>query len=399
VATIISMAATTATAAAAEPSSESATCSWTARSEPATVNIAYPDLSATYWGHFFQPVPGERLVITGQYPQARYFSFHVYDASLVTIDSAYDAQIAPDPGSANPYVGKPRRGSGDSYTEYVDFSDPPSDPAPNTIYIYDTPQGAPTPIATLMYRVYVPDDSAEPAGSVPLPKLTLETESGTPITSYGACGTQLVELGGQLNEELADTNYPEGAPTPEIPGATDPLTWSRAYSNKYYGLYGNSQNAYLTATISRQYGQLVVIHGKAPTFPDTSDGQPVYAKRQVRYWSICENSDTTRVIGCAADYRAAISHGYYTYVISDPDRRPANATAANGVTWLPWGGTFPNGVVIYRNMLPAATFTQAVQSIAEGESPQTVMGPYFPQSAYCSTAAFEARGWEGCSAG
>lgn len=39
--------------------------------------LAYPDLDATYWAHFFAPTPGERLVIKGEYPQARYFSFHV----------------------------------------------------------------------------------------------------------------------------------------------------------------------------------------------------------------------------------------------------------------------------------------------------------------------------------
>ncbi len=385
-------------AASAQPG-EQVSCSWSARSEPATVNVAYPDLSATYWAHYFSPVEGERLVITGEYPAARYFSFHVYDATLVTIDSAYDSEISPDAGSANPFRSKRPQGAGDAYTEYVDFTSKPTHPAPNTIYIKGTPQGAPSPLATLMYRVYVSSDTGEAAGGVPLPKLTLENAAGEALASYGACGSDYVELGGQLNEQLANTNYPAGAPTPDVPGATDPLSWNRAYSNSYYGLYGNSQNAYLTATISRQYGPLVVIHGKAPTFPNTSKGQPAYAERQVRYWSICENSDTTRVIACAPDYLATNSHGDYTYVISDPDARPANATAAHGVTWLPWGGTFTNGVVILRNMLPSPTFTQSVQAIAAGESPSAVMGPYYPQSAYCSSATFEAGGWDACARG
>ena len=50
---------------------------------------------------------------------------------------------------------------------------------------------------------------------------------------------------------------------------------------------------------------------------------------------------------------AAVRHGYYTYVIPDSDVRPSNAKTVwcVGVTWLPWGGVFPNGVLIYRNML------------------------------------------------
>jgi hypothetical protein len=126
----------------------------------------------------------------------------------------------------------------------------------------------------------------------------------------------------------------------------------------------------------------------------------VYIKRQVRYWSFCENNkETTRVISCAADYHAAIKGGYYTYVISDPDARPANATASNGVTWLPWGGIFPSGYVVYRNLLPAATFAQAIQNVGEASSPESVMGPYFPSAAYCSKATFEAGGWQACAPG
>jgi hypothetical protein len=378
---------------------DAAGCAWTLRSNPDTVNIAYPDLDATYWAHFFVPVTGERLLISGEYPSARYFSFHVYDSTAVPIDSAYDQEIAPDGGSSNPFVAKPRPHAGDSYTEYVDFEQKPTHPAPNTIYIADTPQGLPTPSATLMYRVYVPQNPSELQGEVPLPQVTLQTSAGTTLASYGGCGVGTVETGGELNEEIADSNWPAGAPTPEIPGATDPPTWARtSLGDEYAGLFGNQQNAYLSATISRQFGEVVVIHGKAPTFPNTRAGQPAYAKRQVRYWSFCENSNTTRVIACAADYDAALKHGYYTYVVSDPDERPANATAANGVTWLPWGGIFPNGVLIYRNMLPASSFAQAVQSVSEASSPQASMGAYFPSTVYCTRATFEAGGWQACSA-
>jgi hypothetical protein len=374
-------------------------CSWGITSNPDTINLAYPDLDATYWAHEFIPTPGERLLIKGQYPAARYFSFHVYDSTAVPLDSVYDAHISPDPGSSNPYVAKPLPGSANSYTEYVDFSAAPSHPAPNTLYVGDTPQGTPTPLATLMYRVYVPQNPSAPAGGVPMPQLTLQTESGTTLETYGACASSSIETGGKLNEEIANSNYPSGAPTPPVEGATNPPTWSRAFTSKLIGVFANQQNAYLAATISRQFGGVVVIHAKAPTFPNTRAGQPVYAKRQLRYWSICENARTTRVISCAADYHAAIKNGYYTYVISDPDARPANATAQNGVTWLPWGGIFPSGVVIYRNLLPAPTFAQAIQNVSETSSPQSVMGPYFPSTVYCSKATFEAGGWPACALG
>jgi len=372
-------------------------CSWGLQSNPDVVNVEYPDLNAKYWGRELVPPLGGRLVIKGEYPAARYFSFHVYDEKLVPLDSIYDSEVAPDSGSSNPFVHKPARRSGDHYTVYVEFEPKPSDPAPNTLYVGDTPQGTPTPEGTLMYRVYVPDNPADPAGGVPLPQVTWETEEGTPIQEYGACASNSIEIGGQLNEEIANSNWPEGAPAPEDPEAANPPTWARAFGSELVGVWANQQNAYLKATISRQYGDLVVIHGKAPTFPNTRAGQPPYSKRQVRYWSFCENSETTRVLACQADYQAPITHGYYTYVVSDPDERPANAIAADGVTWLPWGGTMASGQVIYRNMLPAASFAQAVQNVPEGASAQTLMGAYYPQAVYCTTATFEAGGWKACA--
>jgi hypothetical protein len=62
-------------------------------------------------------------------------------------------------------------------------------------------------------------------------------------------------------------------------------------------------------------------------------------------------------------------------VISDPEHRPANATAANAVTWLPWGAQSATQIV-YRNMLPAASFPYAAESITSPtQSVAETMGP------------------------
>jgi hypothetical protein len=380
--------------AATEPPTQ---CSWGLQSNPAVVNVEYPDLNAHYWGRPLAPQLGGRLVIRGKYPAARYFSFHVYDEKLVPLDSVYDARVNPDPGSANPFVHRSKRSAGDHYTIYVEFKAKPSDPAPNTLYVGNTPQQTPTPEGTLMYRVYVPDNPSDPAGGVPVPQVTWETEEGATIQQYGACASNSIEIGGKLNEEIANSNWPEGAPAPADPEATNPPTWARAFGSELVGVWANQQVAYLKATISRQYGDVVVIHGKAPTFPNNRAGQRPYRKRQVRYWSFCENAETTRVLACQADYRAPLAGGDYTYVVSDPARRPANATAANGVTWLPWGGTMASGQMIYRNMLPASSFPEAVQNVPEGASPRALMGAYFPQIVYCARGTFEAGGWKACA--
>jgi hypothetical protein len=102
------------------------------------------------------------------------------------------------------------------------------------------------------------------------------------------------------------------------------------------------------------------------------------------------------VIGCAAAYRAAIRHGLVAFVVSDPSHRPRNATAAHGVTWLPWGPA--NAIqIVYRNMLPARSYSHAIQRIANPrQSVRATMGAYYPTAAYCSAATFQRGGWKAC---
>jgi hypothetical protein len=85
------------------------------------------------------------------------------------------------------------------------------------------------------------------------------------------------------------------------------------------------------------------------------------------------------------------SQGDYTIVVSTAANRPANATAACGVAWLP-AGPLPQTVLILRNMLPAPGFSAAVQHAAPGTERAT-MGPYYPVGRYyASVADFERRG-------
>lgn len=393
-------------AAAAQPSTavtglastaSSSTCSWGSKSDPDVVNAAYPDTSATYWSYQYHAVPGTELVIHGTYPLARYFSFHAYQPNAVPIDSIYDARIAPDKGSANPFTQRVRKGQPTRYTVTVQFTPRPATPAPNTIYAGQSLIAAtPNPGGLLMMRVYVPVDPRSPQGGVPFPSVTWQTTGGTVLSADAACSRNSPSTNGTIAQELNSQSFPAAAPA--AAAHAEPV-WGRAGSSPYVGAFGNQQNAYMTATISRDKGNLVVIHAKAPTFPNTSAGQPAYGRWQMRYWSICENSVDTRVISCAPDYQASLVNGYYTYVISDPSQRPTNATARNGITWLPWGSTDPAGVVILRNMLPSSSFAQAAQNVGTtGPTPQQVMGPYYPSAVYCTTALFEKGGWQACFA-
>jgi hypothetical protein len=366
-------------------------CSWAGETDQRDVNIGAPDLDAYYWMAPLPSTPGARLQIAGSYPRARYFSFHAYDSQGNALGSLYDQQIEPDRGAANPFRAAPSRGAGDGYTVQVIDAPRPAHPAANTLYA----QASGSSAGLLVYRVYVPHNPAVPQGDVAFPQISVQTSDGTTIATEGACAITPPPAGAAFWQGVADTNFPRDAPSPAVSGADPTPTWARSFGN----MLGNQQNAYLVALIARRYGELVVIHTRAPTFPDTRSGQAVYGDYQLRYWSICTYDESGQAaIGCAADYGAAVRDGQITYVVSDPGARPANATAANGVTWLPWGGTDNGAQVVYRNMLPSTSFPYAAQRIKPGDSALAVMGPYYPSAVYCSRQTFERGGWQACFA-
>src|SRR5438270_5294425 len=159
------------------------------------------------------------------------------------------------------------------------------------------------------------------------------------------------------------------------------------------GFLDNPDNAYVYAPMSRGYGSVVVVHGKLPTFANTYPAAPTMPTgTQLRYWSMCSYElATERYYGCVTDDQVAPdANGDFTIVLSDPSNRPANATTACGVNWLPFGPA-PESVAIMRNMLPDPTFTNAIQFAGYGTEARD-MGAYYPAGQYTTKSAFEARG-------
>jgi hypothetical protein len=160
------------------------------------------------------------------------------------------------------------------------------------------------------------------------------------------------------------------------------------------GFLSNIHNSYLTTAANRARGKVLVTRMRAPTFPDTRGGAPVMPGGQLRYFSMCQNEFfSQRFIACRTDDQSALGpDGFLTYVVSTPAERPANATAACGVTWLPWGPS-QESVLIYRHMLPDPSFAQAIQRVPARGQEKATMGDYTPESRYyADKAAFEKLG-------
>lgn len=321
----------------------------------------YPDRFATYWGHAYKLNIGDKLIVKGIFPHARYMSLTTYGMSgntEPTSDTIYDTLISLDPGTT------------DRYTITID---PSAKPGAGNNLLAAFPDGFTGNFGLLYYRFYLPDD----LGYNPiqhwadiLPELTYVYANGT--------NRQLTKTEPRLVSEKA------AATVLRVPDG--PLGF---YRFSFAGGGENVQNAYLATTASWQKGRILVITGKAPTFPDTRRGESIRKPSQLRYWSLTayKNQVPYPAVDGASDFETVLdARGYYTYVMSDPADKPKNATSQNGVTWLPWGDA-----LLVRHMIPAKGFAHAAQNIGPGVDAATVMGEYYPKAYYSTTAEFESK--------
>ncbi len=360
------------------------------RLDASTTNVLAVDTNAVYWGGTYAGLPGTRIRIEGRFPHARYMSWNLYDSAARPVDALSDAQLSPVPDGG--------------YTAFIEFGARPAQPAPNTIYSGDARGG------TFLYRVYVPDPGQDAKGGVPLPKVSLEPAGGSGgAPGIDACRELQAPYAWQLNS-LIESGPAMPDPTDDgngFPGRNPP-SW-RLFTNlcasavdvmldnedgeQFHpnatercgdgpGFLSNRDIAYIFAPTSRGFGEVLTLRGRAPR------------PGQLRYWSFCQYEPASqRVIACRRDDGVKVGpRGYYRIVVSTAESRPSNARRACGVTWLPWGPQ-PQGLLIYRHMLPAPSFRRAIQSVGEPGKEKQVLGPLYPRGRYLEdAAAFEKRG-------
>jgi hypothetical protein len=368
----------------------SGSCAWPVMANPTTLNVAYPDSDATYYGLILPGVTGETLTIDGQFPHARYMSFTAYDEETTPVDNLNDQEIVPTPGSTNPFLfGANRTASHRNYAVTVVFGPEPAHPAPNHLYTTDASGSLRSPAFIVIYRIYLPDAGLDALGGVSLPNVTVHLHGVS--TTLPNCPSVSAPAASALNQSIADLVLPR---LPLSTGATSPPVWHKA-SAGLVSFFSNPDNNYLTLLLGESLGNVVIIRGRMPTFPLTDQGQATMGGGQVRYWSMCSNEQlTTRYWGCIADYQMAIPPSrQYIVVVSTAAARPSNALQKCGINWLPWGPA-PDSLLLMRNMLPSPSFTQSVQDARVGHEALD-MGPYYPSVSYTTAAGVERLGCPG----
>ncbi|WP_018158199.1 hypothetical protein [Demetria terragena] len=386
-------------------------------------NIWYSEPNCRYWLSQVQIPQGATLRLTARFPHARYASYQTYTPQQRSIDMLTDHEWTPAPGADNPYrAGADRAADERNYTIDV-VAEPvptePSDRRPDTLY---AGSAADLDYQTICYRVYLPDDGRDVTGGVGIPEPELHLADGRVLVGDEA--REVLALGPghkyrlrtpfpSLTDYLAVRDQ-EAAPL-GFP-ATNPLHWqlfigypqpASDYTGESVpepkdagGFNDNRDTRYVYAHVSRMHGEVLVLRGKMPTTASAPNGETrMPGDVQTRYWSITQNESfyTQRGTGVLCDQDVPVDeNGWFTIVTSTTTDRPRNATAENGVAFLPWpqngdgAGDFDYGLLVLRNLVPNPDFAEAVGQIPWVGDEKATMGDYLPTATYMSRQEFEA---------
>ena len=415
-------------------------CAWPLLLSPeGPANVQGPDDAARYWIMPFDTTLYQKMRLYGTYPNLRYFAIAAYetvgDVSNYTFEvneHLYDVEIVPDHGS-NPFV----QPGGSNGTYIIEISRD-SQSANNTMTV--SPWGSPntmtvtSDLAWIVLRAYVPDSDASLTGQslmggVDLPTITLIDNDGnrkeldrcSPINKW----SDFSDFSRFLFPPDLDITVDEGTPSSN-------RLWFASPKEPPAILWPNPDGKYVMMLPGSEYqnGRVIVIHGKAPGFPDTFNGSPIgvpsrgFRRVDLRYWAVCNMNlvSPPSVVACATDLTTRLRGHYYTIVISDDRQRPD--WLKPNVNWIPWGdGQYPKFVVL-RNILSSPDFSNAAQDVwkakdasdnqyctfnfnfsdtldrddidAVGPCAQDIMGDYYPVALWCDQATFRAGGFKAC---
>jgi len=392
-------------------------------------NFNFPEESATYWLARYRLQSGQRLVLRGRYPHARYESLNSYAQGGTPTHSLPDTSIRPDSGSTNPFATGARRDrSRRNWTVNVlDQAPPEGGGARNTLYAPSTDSFP----SEILLRVYEPDRGRDLTGGVGLPEPQILNADGSVERDLDAVCRTINDPDRSIDRTVQRipasawqnlVNTPGPTADPATSPAFDPPQWERFFAQGFAsgafqqhagnprpeggqtdagGFYSNRDARYILTHLSRRHGKVLVIRGRMPRFPETYGGTRRMPAAQLRFWSLCsaESRVTTRTPDCLADRQVPLEEDRdYTIVVSRRADRPRNARPACGIAWLDWGnrgdaaGRPDYGLLIMRNMLASAGFRQSIQRIQRFGDEKKVMRAYFPRSEYSSKRAVERMG-------
>jgi len=374
-----------------------------------------PDIGNTFSTAWFKIPAGAKIVMKGDFPHMRHWSFVTYTEEGVPRDGIHDIEIEPDPGSFNPFRPDVRRDAQPRrYTISIVNGNPPTPRPPNTIYTLAEPGVA----VGMHMRNYVPDRSIDWTGGVGVPRVELHLADGKVLGEQEACDATAAPLRGKqvpvtVSRKLwLALNSLPWRPADRTPAANVEVAPMVKFYNREHlildtffpaipsdwlavekgGFWSNPVTRYGFAYLSQAYGKVYVVHGRMPSTPSTWDGDPAPMRQDVdmRYWSLCTSTAPPigNTVDCVTDenVRPIIDkQGNFSVVVSRAIDRPSNATEKCGVTWLEFGtgdgipgGSKDFGALLNRHTLVNPRFQNSWFNVKKVHGEAEALGPYLP---------------------
>jgi len=353
----------------------------------------YPEVEAAYWmlPMSLDPEVYQRPVayrLQGQFPYARYMSFHTYDAItgdyVVTVK---DVDIVPDTGSVNPFhKGVSRDSDNRQYTLWLapeGASLPQLEESDNVLRIPKDVIFAPS-----VLRVYRPDEEKGMDGGVSLPQvMVFDAQSGSPVNK---CAPLRL---------IAPNSLENGGDKRRFDRSLTVSKNIRHYRSNGAGFYPNAHNAYLVSEFDRDLGDFAVLKWKSPTTPNTKYGGGQFSQEEeLRYWSFCLGGENaTNTSHCLVDDEALVdSKGYVRAVLGPKDDELMTLAKNAGINYIPWGIHY-RPLTILRHMKGEREFENSVELVPDvdintpldQQGGELFIGGYSPSGYYCSEAEFK----------
>lgn len=313
----------------------------------------YPDHYAFYWEYTFdaQSNPDLGLVIEGEFPDARFLSYNVYDDDEQTSYcekgfSIMDVDIEPEAGCTNPYRGTSWQ-KGQKYTVYVLPTDAPTSisSGKKNIVWFDADVKK---VCTIL-RYYLPTGDGV-HGQVDMP--TVKAINVVTGKFADAPARQLSGLRGSM----------------ELPGAAFTSSANMLFFRAPFSYaYPNGPAEYCYNRNTLETDSVMFFNFKAPSFP-TSYSE--FNNVDMRYWSVCIGNDQTYTPLAITDANTKIdANGFANYVVADKNSANFAAVKAiaeeRGYNLFEWDGKAWNDglMILYRNMVFADDYAHSLRQL------------------------------------
>ncbi len=337
--------------------------------------LYYPDQNAVYFRYGWENNKEQGVVIKGKMPEARYFSFNLYnDYSKSSIAALADYEIIPDEGDPS------------SYTIYI-LPEQKAGKYQNQVILPDS-----VLIASVFLRYYLPANNIY--ANKPMPDIYLIDNNilkpalpGIPTAPMSAADIAKLKslimanpkiISGKERKLLSSSSATMKEKEPIISKVmtmpifkhyTDPKAIG-AFNYNSSGNYPNKDNHYIVMPVVRKKDDVLLVRFKAPTHATTLGD----TSKNVRYYSLSQGNEYTNTSITMHDEQLKVSNDGFVYVVVAKDTEEARTKANEmGLNFMPW--LYKERIVlILRHMLPSPGFKQSTREVPLFENGKPAKG-------------------------